>query len=144
MGKERNANNILILMVIFPIITAAFIKRKKVKKLMIHSKEAEKHNIKLNPSPIIIRNGIHLYNKILHPMERKLKGTIVINSWYRSPELNQMVGGVPNSKHLEGKAIDFTYFDEGGNINFMEALNFLAPFQLSELIRYPQHIHIAL
>jgi zinc D-Ala-D-Ala carboxypeptidase len=32
---------------------------------------------------------------------------IVINSWYRSDELNAAVGGVRNSDHLTGCAVDF-------------------------------------
>lgn len=33
-------------------------------------------------------------------------GTIVINSGYRSPEHNKKVGGVANSYHVQGKAVD--------------------------------------
>lgn len=32
---------------------------------------------------------------------------IVINSWYRSAELNAAIGGVKNSDHLTGCAVDF-------------------------------------
>lgn len=32
---------------------------------------------------------------------------IHINSWYRSPEVNKAVGGVPNSEHAIGQAVDF-------------------------------------
>lgn len=31
-----------------------------------------------------------------------------VNSWYRCPAWNRHVGGVPNSQHLRGKAIDFS------------------------------------
>ncbi|MDO4986273.1 MAG: D-Ala-D-Ala carboxypeptidase family metallohydrolase, partial [Prevotella sp.] len=37
-------------------------------------------------------------NKIGHP--------IVINSGYRSPQLNRKVGGAPTSNHLTGCAVD--------------------------------------
>ena len=39
-----------------------------------------------------------LRNKVGHP--------IVINSGYRSPQLNRMVGGAANSNHLTGCAVD--------------------------------------
>lgn len=32
---------------------------------------------------------------------------LVISSWYRSPELNAAVGGVKNSDHISGCAVDF-------------------------------------
>lgn len=33
-----------------------------------------------------------------------------INSGYRSPEVNKLVGGVPTSQHLKGEAADNMYF----------------------------------
>jgi hypothetical protein len=40
---------------------------------------------------------------------RKILGdrSISINSWYRNPELNALVGGSKNSDHMQGAAIDF-------------------------------------
>ena len=34
------------------------------------------------------------------------KGGIIINSGYRSPEVNKRVGGAPTSNHLTGCAVD--------------------------------------
>lgn len=36
-----------------------------------------------------------------------LGAPIIINSGYRSPELNKAVGGAKNSQHLAGEAVDF-------------------------------------
>lgn len=33
---------------------------------------------------------------------------IKVNSWFRGPELNAAVGGVKNSQHARGEAVDFT------------------------------------
>jgi len=33
---------------------------------------------------------------------------IVVTSWYRNPRVNKAVGGVPNSAHAAGLAVDFT------------------------------------
>ena len=44
------------------------------------------------PSPSLLREGS--------------EEPIIINSGYRSPEVNRAVGGVPNSNHLTGCAVD--------------------------------------
>lgn len=42
----------------------------------------------------------------LEELRRRAKTPIIINSGYRSPELNKIVGGVPTSNHLTGCAVD--------------------------------------
>ena len=46
--------------------------------------------------------GCHL---LLEPA-RQLVGPIIINSGYRNPRVNALVGGVANSQHLLGQAVD--------------------------------------
>ena len=46
--------------------------------------------------------GCHL---LLEPARREV-GPIIINSGFRSEGVNRMVGGVPNSQHLQGCAAD--------------------------------------
>lgn len=33
---------------------------------------------------------------------------IQITSWYRNPQLNEMLGSKPTSQHIKGEAVDFT------------------------------------
>lgn len=33
---------------------------------------------------------------------------ILVSSWFRNEEVNKVVGGVPNSAHVSGYAVDFT------------------------------------
>ena len=40
------------------------------------------------------------YNTLYH------KGGVIINSGYRSPEVNRLAGGAPTSNHLTGCAVD--------------------------------------
>jgi zinc D-Ala-D-Ala carboxypeptidase len=36
-----------------------------------------------------------------------LQSAIIVNSWYRSPELNQAIGGSLTSQHMKAEAVDF-------------------------------------
>jgi hypothetical protein len=58
------------------------------------------------PSPQVIENLKLLAGDLLE-LVRMLLGPVHINSGYRSPELNAMVGGQPTSQHCEGLAADF-------------------------------------
>ena len=53
---------------------------------------------KYNELPSSWEEGIGLEEKALLP--------IIINSGYRSPQLNRKIGGQPNSNHLTGCAVD--------------------------------------
>lgn len=83
---------------------------------------------------------------------------ILINSGLRSAALNKKVGGVENSKHLIGKAVDFTF---NGYSTFKKPIKgFGTPYavscqinqleqakesgKLTELIFHDNYIHIAL
>ncbi len=43
---------------------------------------------------------------VLQPLRDTIGRPVYINSGYRSKRLNARVGGVPNSRHLQGKAAD--------------------------------------
>ena len=54
---------------------------------------------------------------------RKRAGTpIVINSGYRSPQLNRKIGGAPNSNHLAGCAVDIRVKDNEQLIQYAAIL----------------------
>ena len=53
---------------------------------------------------------------------RQLVGPIIINSGYRSEEVNSRVGGVKNSQHLTGQAADIRPSD---SIQFQRLVEFL-------------------
>ena len=56
----------------------------------------------------IIINMCALVYRVLEPLRIQLNEPIVITSGYRTPEENKKAGGVENSQHLKGEAIDFT------------------------------------
>ena len=57
------------------------------------------------PSHEAIANLTNL-SKWLEVLRERAGTPIIINSGYRSPQLNRKIGGVPNSNHLTGCAVD--------------------------------------
>lgn len=57
------------------------------------------------PSEREVENLRRLCREVLEPLRRRF-GVIRITSGYRCQRLNRMVGGVSNSRHLQGRAAD--------------------------------------
>ena len=66
---------------------------------------AELQGIKNSPPPKILVNMRRCAEQ-LEFVRNKLGSPLIINSWFRSPELNKAVGGAFNSAHMTGWAID--------------------------------------
>ena len=58
------------------------------------------------PTLAVIQNLQKLCVLVLQPLRDSLGAPVYINSGYRSKRLNARVGGVPNSRHLQGRAAD--------------------------------------
>ena len=58
------------------------------------------------PTLAVIQNLQRLCVLVLQPLRDTLGAPVYINSGYRSKRLNARVGGVPNSRHLQGRAAD--------------------------------------
>jgi len=54
----------------------------------------------------LIPNLKNLCEQVLEPLRLQVNEPIIISSGYRSPELNRLVGGAPNSQHMTGEAAD--------------------------------------
>lgn len=59
-----------------------------------------------NPPNSIVENLTHLVEACLQPIREKFGYPIRINSGYRSPLLNKLVGGSATSQHCRGEAAD--------------------------------------
>lgn len=70
------------------------------------SETAARHKIDNTPPAAIIKNLQYGVDMILDPLRRIYGKPIKINSGYRCPQLNKLVGGVSNSWHQEGNAAD--------------------------------------
>lgn len=75
---------------------------------LIFSKTAEIYSIDNCPRDFGQYFNVYLLAFYLSHVRRKLGKPIVINSGYRSPALNDAVGGVKYSKHLLGLAVDIS------------------------------------
>lgn len=58
------------------------------------------------PSWSIVENLRVLAVSVLDPIREAWGQPLVVNSGYRSPQLNAAVGGVPTSAHMDGCAVD--------------------------------------
>lgn len=81
----------------------------------------------------------------MEDVRRLLGGKPVrINSWFRNAAVNKAVGGVPNSQHQKGEAVDFTCSSFGTPL---EICRFLSAHKDSlgydQLILEPTWVHIS-
>lgn len=82
-----------------------------IKELCASSTAAQK-GIDNTPSSEIVGNLEQLVNKVLDPLREEFGKPIIVNSGYRSLELNRAIGGAKNSQHTLGQAADIS----GGSI----------------------------
>ena len=69
-----------------------------------------------NTPPASAVTALHaLVNHVLDPLRDAWGGPIHVNSGYRCPELNKIVGGTPTSQHQRGEAADITVGTRAGN-----------------------------
>lgn len=58
------------------------------------------------PENVTIVNNIIALARQLQRARNEINRPFFVNSWYRPPDINAAVGGVSNSQHLYGKAVD--------------------------------------
>lgn len=76
------------------------------------SNTATSRGIDNTPTQSIVSNLTNLVTKILDPLREQYGKPITVNSGYRSPRLNEAVGGSSTSQHVYGQAADIT----GGSV----------------------------
>lgn len=72
------------------------------------SATAKARGIDNTPTKEVVVNLTHLAIKVLQPLRSSIGKPLKINSGYRSPALNRAVGGVSNSQHMTGQAVDIS------------------------------------
>ena len=73
----------------------------------VKSQTALRLGIDNTPTAAVIDRMKAVCEAILEPVREHFQRPVVVNSFYRSPILNNKVGGAENSQHVKGEAVDF-------------------------------------
>jgi hypothetical protein len=76
------------------------------KKEATFSATATRRGIDNTPGEYELQNMELIAEKVFEPLRKHVNGPIKINSFYRSEELNQAIGGSSHSQHCQGRAMD--------------------------------------
>ncbi len=77
-------------------------------KELVRSDTATRLGINNMPPASAVKALNALVDNVLDPLRDAWGGPIHVNSGYRCPRLNQIVGGTPSSQHQRGEAADIT------------------------------------
>ena len=77
-------------------------------KELTRSATAQRLGIDNTPPASAVQALNELVDNVLDPLREAWGGPIMVNSGYRCPELNRIVGGTPSSQHQRGEAADIT------------------------------------
>lgn len=81
-----------------------------------------------------IDNVLTMVDDILDPLREMFGKPILINSGYRVPELNAMIGGSANSMHKVGMAVDITAINPIENMHLFNLIQ--SNFEFDQVIIY--------
>ncbi len=85
-----------------------------------YSATAERLNIDNTPPVEAVHNLTRLCMLVLEPARETFGKPIIISSGYRSERLNEIVGGVSTSQHLQGLACDLVVDDMDKLFNILK------------------------
>ena len=77
-------------------------------KELVRSDTATRLGINNMPPASAVKALNALVDNVLDPLRDAWGGPIHVNSGYRCPRLNRIVGGTPSSQHQRGEAADIT------------------------------------
>jgi len=118
---------------------------------VIKSNTAIRRGIDNTPSEEHLENLKYVAEKVFQPIREHFGVPIYISSGYRSPELNEAIGGSPRSFHSHGMALDLDQDGRNKGVSNADVFYFIKdnlPF--TELIwefgdeNNPNWVHVAL
>ena len=111
-----------------------------------YSNYAKKHKIENKPNEEQLENMKLIAEKVFEPLREWVGGPIRVNSFFRSKQLNEGIGGSKTSSHLKGQAIDITSMGLKSNL---EMFNYIKDnLEFDQLIweygkRNPKWLHVS-
>lgn len=104
------------------------------------SETADHYHIMNNIHTQEVRDAVKaLVEEVLQPLRTRWGEPLHINSGYRCPELNAIVGGVPTSQHVKGEAADV----KASNPRELAQLLIAMQLPFDQVILYPTFVHIS-
>lgn len=95
---------------------------------MMRSTTADAHGIDNRCDRNAADSLKNLIEQVLDPLREWYGKPITVNSGYRSPQLNRLVGGAANSQHVKGEAADITAGSKEENRRLFEYIRANLPF----------------
>src|SRR5262245_23582933 len=95
---------------------------------MTRSEAAQSANISNQPGPAETDRLRALCTAVLDPLREAIGEAIKVNSAYRSPKLNEHIGGVPDSQHVRGEAADIASHGVSALELFQRIIRLALPF----------------
>ena len=89
---------------------------------LTRSSVARQKGIDNTPPPDAEVRLNRLIDRLLDPLRERWGGPITVTSGFRSPRLNEAVGGVPSSQHVKGEAADITVGSPEDNRKLFELI----------------------
>ena len=86
-----------------------------------------------------------LVDNLLEPIRERFAVPMIITSGYRCERVNKLVGGVDNSQHMKGKAVDFCFASFSRKDMVAAFFEIAEEFDFDQLIYYKKKgiIHIS-
>ena len=105
---------LILILIIFSFTGCATVKKKNNYKVSKHftfyeatnSRTAKKYGVRNYPSRGDFKTIIYTAGR-MEKIRNIVGQSLTINSWYRSPNLNRIIGGSTTSAHRDGLAVDF-------------------------------------
>lgn len=97
-------------------------------KELCHSNVADVRRIENKPDAAQEKALTALVDNVLDPLRDRFRRPIIINSGFRSKDLNRAVGGVATSQHMKGEAADIYAGTKEGNRELFELIRKNLPF----------------